>query len=205
MKKILLLGDSIRLGYDSLVKMAFEGKAQVFYTQENCRFAAYVLMNLHIWKEQLGCGGDIDCVHWNAGLWDTLVLYQDGTLTPIDVYGVYIDRICKRLRLLFPKAKIIFATSTPVDEALFPEPDKKMRYNKDIEMFNEVAIEKVKRNGGEINDLYSFLKDTPAEYHSDMTHFYTKAATEAITGKVLESIGRCLDIEASPIQIFPAK
>lgn len=202
MKKILLLGDSIRLGYDSLVKMAFEEKAQVFYPQENCRFAAYILMNLHIWKEQLGCGDDVDCVHWNAGLWDTLVLYQDGTLTPVDVYGAYIDRICKRLRLLFPKAKTIFATSTPVNEALFPEPDKKMRYNRDIEMFNEVAIEKVKRNGGEINDLYSFLKNAPIAYHSDMTHFYTKAATEAITGKVLKSIEKCLDMKASPIQIF---
>lgn len=31
MKKILLIGDSIRMGYDKYVKLAFEGEAEVYY------------------------------------------------------------------------------------------------------------------------------------------------------------------------------
>ena len=38
MKKIILLGDSIRMGYDKYTKMALEGVAEVFSPEENCRF-----------------------------------------------------------------------------------------------------------------------------------------------------------------------
>ena len=31
MKKIVLIGDSIRMGYDKYVKMALEGVAEVYY------------------------------------------------------------------------------------------------------------------------------------------------------------------------------
>lgn len=43
MKKVFLLGDSIRKGYDKYVERAFEGKASVYYPEDNCRFAAYTL------------------------------------------------------------------------------------------------------------------------------------------------------------------
>ena len=42
-KKIILIGDSIRIGYDKYVKDALKDKAEVFYPSENCRFAQYVL------------------------------------------------------------------------------------------------------------------------------------------------------------------
>ena len=111
MKNLLLIGDSIRMGYDKSVKKTLEGKANVIFPQENCRFAAYVLRYFH---EYLGeyKGEDIDVIHWNAGLWDSLTLFEDGILTPVEVYKDTIKRIDKRIRLLFPKAKVIFATST---------------------------------------------------------------------------------------------
>ena len=106
MKKIVLIGDSIREGYQKYVKMAFEGIAEVFSPDENCRFSAYVLRNLIDWKERMGCGDDVDCVHWNAGLWDALVLSEsidcdpDGiNLVPVEIYEYYIDKICIAIRL----------------------------------------------------------------------------------------------------------
>ena len=153
MKKILLIGDSIRQGYDKFVKLAYEGKAEVYYPEENCRFAEYVLRNLHEWAIQSGCGYDVDCIHWNAGLWDVIILFNDGTLTPIEVYKSYIERICKRINLIFPNAKVIFATSTPVIEEKYGENFK--RFNKDIEAYNEVAVEVARTNGFAINDLYA--------------------------------------------------
>ena len=115
MKKIVLLGDSIRRGYDSYTKMAFKDVAEVYYPEDNCRFAAYTLRHLPDWKNNFGCGDDVDCVHWNAGLWDCLVLASDGEhVTPIDIYKYYIERVCVAIEKLFPSAKVIFATSTPV-------------------------------------------------------------------------------------------
>lgn len=198
-KKILLIGDSIRIGYDIFVREAFAGKADVYFPDENCRFAEYVLRNLHEWRVQTGCGEDVDCVHWNVGLWDCLILFEDGWLTPIDVYQQYIDRICRRIKLLFPKAKVIFATSTPMHEALFTTPEVSMRYNKDVEAFNAAALEVVQKYGFEVNDLYGFMKDFPLDYHSDVAHYYTKKGAMAITGKVLRSLEECLGLEAGKV------
>ena len=119
MKKILILGDSIRQGYDKYVKMAFQDVAEVYYPSDNCRFSAYIVRHLIDWKKQLECGDDVDLVHWNAGLWDDLVMQDGDHHTPIEMYKYYIDRVCKIIKLLFPKAKMIFATSTPVQEELF--------------------------------------------------------------------------------------
>ena len=199
-KKILLIGDSIRMGYDKYVRMAFEEIAKVYYPDENCRFAAYVLRYLHIWKDNLQCGDDVDCVHWNAGLWDTLSM-PDGELhTPVDIYKYYIDRVCKRIKAVFPKAKVIFATSTPVREELFLGECK--RYNKDIELYNSVASEIAKSYGFFINDLYEVTKNVPVSYYSDMTHFYTKEGTQLISDKVIRCIEEHLDIRGKMLDYY---
>ncbi len=39
MKKVLLIGDSIRMGYDKYVKDALNEVAEVYYPTENCRFS----------------------------------------------------------------------------------------------------------------------------------------------------------------------
>ncbi len=196
MKKIVLIGDSVRQGYDKYVKEALKEVADVYYPKENCRFSTYILRNLIIWKRELEWGSDIDLVHWNAGLWDTLTMIDGEKLVPLEVYKENIDRICRQIKMLFPKAKMIFATSTPCIERLFADRDCK-RKNSDTEMYNAAACEIVKKHGGEINDLYALMKDVPEAYHSDLTHFYTKEATELMTGKVLSVIENALDIKAN--------
>lgn len=197
MKKILLLGDSIRLGYDKYVKMAFEDVAEVYYPAENSRFVMYVYRRLHEWKDELKCGDDVDVVHWNTGLWDDLILMDGKHLTPVEIYKEYVDRTCNMIKILFPKAKIIFATSTPVREELFTGACK--RFNKDTEEYNRVAVEVVKSYGGEINDLYSLAKAAPVEYHSDLTHYYTKEGTRLLTNQVVKCLEESLGIKGKAL------
>lgn len=200
MKKVILIGDSIRQGYDKFVKMALEGSAEVYFPQENCRFAQYVLRNFNEWVGQSKFGGaNVDCVHWNAGLWDCLTMYEDGCLTPIEVYEQFMDRVCKRIKLICPNAKVIFATSTPVNEAGYKSPNTFMRYNSDIEKYNEVAVKVVKKYGFEVNDLYALLADKPLSYHSDMTHFYTREAAELITNAVVKKINEAIGTESTAV------
>lgn len=191
MKKILLLGDSIRMGYDKYVKLAFKDKADVIYPQENCRSSAYVLRSIFFWKEWLKLDESMDVIHWNAGLWDGLRLLDGKPLIAFEQYKENIDRICFHLNKWFPKAKMIFATSTPVQEELFGECK---RLNKDTEMYNEAACEIVKRYGGNINDLYTLMNNCPISYHSDQTHYYTKEGTEVLTNAVVNSICTQLNI-----------
>lgn len=193
MKKVLLIGDSIRQGYDKYVKMAFEGTAEVVYPTENCRFASYVLRCLADWKK-VCCGGEnVDLIHWNAGLWDCLTMLDGKHHTPIEIYKEYIERCCVVIEKIFPGAKMIFATSTPVQEHLF---GAMKRYNADIEAYNAAATEIVKAHGGEINDLYPLMIAQPEEYHSDLTHYYTKDGTRVITDQVIAHIEKALDIKA---------
>ena len=159
MKNVLLVGDSIRAGYDQYVKESFEGQANVYFIGENGRFAQYVLRNLHEWVENTG-EERIDVIHWNAGLWDTLRVYEDDCLTPIDTYVDFLLRIQSRIEKICPEAISIFATSTPVIEDGFI-PDYSIRYNVDIERYNRAAVETLTKRGVIINDLYALLKDAP--------------------------------------------
>ena len=189
MKKIFLIGDSIRQGYDTYVKYALKERYEVCYPADNCRFAQYTLRHLIDWKEALFLGDDTEVVHWNAGLWDTLVLLEDGCLTPPEFYAYFIEKICLRIKKLFPRAKVIFATSTPVVEARFKNPARSYRLNSDIEKYNEIAVKIAKEHGFYINDLYAAVKDVPEAYYSDMTHLYTPEGTQILTSAVLKAIG----------------
>ena len=113
-EKDLLIGDSICQGYLNFVKIAFKDTAEVYFPQENCRFVTYVLRSLWDWKNGLGCGEDVDVIHWNAGLWDGLVMPDGKPLISFERYCEDIERVCVTMKILFPKAKMIFATSTPV-------------------------------------------------------------------------------------------
>ena len=68
MKKVTLLGDSIRLiGYGTRVPELLCNEYEVFQPDDNCRFAKYTLRMLFDYKEQIK-GSDV--IHWNNGLWD---------------------------------------------------------------------------------------------------------------------------------------
>jgi len=194
MKKVFISGDSIRIGYDYAVKNMLADVAEVSFVDDNCRFAENTLRFLHEWKNQCKLGDDVDCVHWNVGLWDCLIIFDDGPLTPIDVYGQFMERICRRMQLVFPNARHIFATSTPVSEAGWKDPKKWFRSNADIRAYNELACEIVTKYGMAVNDLYAALENAPESWHSDQTHYYTKDATVCLTRKVSGAICDALGI-----------
>ena len=152
MKNILLIGDSIRQGYDKYVKAAFEGVAGVFYPNENCRFSTYIIRNLCEWKKEYVPDVEIDLIHWNAGLWDGLIMQDGMPLVDIEEYKKNIERICKMIKLLFPCAEMIFATSTPVQEHLFAGTGFE-RFNKTTEEYNAAAVKIVMSYGGKINEF----------------------------------------------------
>lgn len=199
MKKIILIGDSIRMGYDKYVKEALSESAQVYYPAENCRFATYIIRFVHEWKKKGEWPDDVDLVHWNAGLWDVPEIMDDGTVTPIDQYAVQIARIDRRLRMLFPKAKMIFATSTAVEEEKYGKVFK--RRNSTIEAFNAAALKALEGTDTVIDDLYAVTASAPEGCHSDMTHYSTPAGIEYVGGKVIECISRELGIEAKAVDM----
>lgn len=188
MKTLLLLGDSIRAGYDKSVQKSIGERANVIFPEDNNRFASYFLRHMHEWAGS----GQIDVIHWNTGLWDCLRLFGEDPHTPIEVYAYYIDRICRRIKKLYPDAKVIFATSTSVLSEEMSDDFK--RYNEEIEEYNKAAVEVVSKYGFEINDLYALSKTLPKSAHSDPVHYYTPEGTRVFTEKVLEVVAPALGI-----------
>ncbi len=189
MKNIYLIGDSIRFGamnsdgYGMHVKEKLAGVANVYAPNENCRFAQYTLRYLHEWVSK-ELGKTIDVVHWNNGLWDALHLFGDEALTDLEVYGKMLERVYKRIRFLFPKAKVIFALSTAVLEER-ADPDF-IRYNREIEQYNQKAREVMETLGVEVNDLYALSASFDPSLHSDWVHFGTEGS-KLLADKVIEA------------------
>ena len=158
MKNVLLIGDSIRIGYGKAVQRTLEGKANVYFPEDNCRFASYVLRYIEEYK-WIVPEGKVDVLHWNTGLWDCLRLYEEDPHTPLDVYAYYIERICKRIKNHYPDTTVIFATSTSVQSERMAKDFK--RYNEEIERYNAAAVSIAIQYGFEINDLYALSTTLP--------------------------------------------
>ena len=200
MKKIILIGDSIRLGYDKYVKDALEGVAEVYYPGDSARFSQYTLRYLSDWKHDNGWGDDIDLVHWNTGLWDVLEMYGEAPISNPQQYGETIGKIQRQIKILFPRAVQIFATSTSVIEEKYGATRK--RHNSTIEQYNRIAVETLSDTGCLINDLYTLTKNAPVEIRGgDPTHFYTPEGTRLIGDRVLSYICGELGIEASEVNL----
>lgn len=161
MKKVVLLGDSIRLiGYGKRVAELLGEDYTVWQSDDNARFAAYTLRMLYDCKAQIE-GADV--IHWNNGLWDVCDLFGDGAFTPIDAYC---DTMVRIARILKTYGKIvIFATTTPPDSEM-PGHDPAR-----LAAYNKAVTERLQAEGIIINDLFSTINaDIPAYICPDHIH-----------------------------------
>lgn len=155
MKKVTLLGDSIRLiGYGTKVPEMLGEEYEVFQPEDNCRFVKYTLRMLFDFKAQIE-GSDV--IHWNNGLWDTCPLFGDGK--PFTNEAEYVENIITVAKLLKQMGKrVIFATTTPVHED-FPTNDNGL-----ICRYNQAVVPKLQELGIEINDLHSAVAQDVHRY-----------------------------------------
>lgn len=200
MKNIFLIGDSIRHGsyvetldsklspgYGVYVKEKLEaaGLANVCSPDENSRWAQYTLRFLHKWAKEVPDPTKVDVVHWNNGLWDAVRLFGDEPLTPIEFYELMLPRVYNRIRLLFPNAKIIFATSTAVIEEM--SRPQFTRRNTEIMQYNEVAKKVMAQLNVPVNDLWAVTENWGPEMHADWVHF-NEEGCRILADKVIEAI-----------------
>lgn len=169
MKNVLLIGDSIRLFYQEEVKNVLGDTYTIYSPAENCRFSSYVLNSLRLWFKQFPIP---DIIHWNAGLWDTAILYpEDACFTPLDEYIRNMKRILRELKKT--GAKLIFSTTTPVsDEKInLPGPMPPAHRNADIICYNEAIVKAFQNEDIIINDLHAVVySDRHLLLQDDMIH-----------------------------------
>ncbi len=158
MKRVALLGDSIRLiGYGTKVPQLLGDEYQVFQPSENGMFAHFTMRRvMHEWRASLE---NSDVIHWNNGLWDVCDLDGHGAFTKLDHYISDIDRISDVLLKYAPK--IIFATTTP------PKPEMWGHDINRIKQYNAAAMSVLEPKGVFINDLFTPVASNVQKYICD--------------------------------------
>ena len=178
MKRVLLLGDSIREGYEPYVRERLADRAEVVAPGENGRFSFYTLWGVNLWIRELGIP---DIVHWNNGLWD---VHREAprveALTPLGEYAAHLKRIAHELRRT--GAQIVFATTTPV------HPKSEGRSNEEIDAYNEAAIEALMPLGIAIHDLNARVKRDLSGYLSDDRLHLNEAGYRACAASVADML-----------------
>jgi lysophospholipase L1-like esterase len=186
--RVVLVGDSIRIGYAPVVARLLDGKAIVVSAKPNGEDSGNVLRNLEEWvvKEKP------DVVHINAGLHD-LKLKDTSYQVPLGDYEKNLKTIVERIQKE-TTAKVIFATSTPILDTLHAQRKAGFdRFEADVQRYNIVAVAAMKQAGVPINDLHKLVEDGGKEklILGDGTH-YTQEGYDMLAAAVTKSILRSL-------------
>ncbi len=184
MKKVMLIGDSIRMGYQPKVAALLAGKADVSGPDENCRFSAFTLFGLQDWVPE----DDYDVIQWNNGQWDTCYMPDGRIHTPLEAYLEMQERIAG---ILMKKTKrLIYATTTPVCPGHFSSGAARPRKDEDIREYNRAATKLATGLGAEVNDLHAAVSEDLDRYISeDMVHL-TEAGYALCASRVVGLIER---------------
>ena len=93
------------------------------------------------------------------------------------------------LRFYFPNAKIIFATTTPMNPngVVGVNP----RYNEDIEKYNQAAVKIATENNVTVFDLFEFTHSWTSECYRDYCHF-TESAFATLGKEVAKKLKELL-------------
>ncbi len=179
MKKVVLLGDSIRLiGYGKKVPELLGDEFSVWQPEDNCRFSTYTLRMVMDFKDEIA-GADV--IHWNNGLWDVVNDFGDGPFSPIEVYVTTMKRIAKCLKTL--GKTVIFSTITPV------RPEYKNMTVEDIKRYNAAVVPELRAMGIIINDLHGFVYPNLETYITDEDYIHlSKEGIDACANQIADII-----------------
>ena len=178
---VLIIGDSISIGYTAPVTRMLAGKANVRRIPGNGRSTAFGLQHLQNWLGQQKW----DVIHFNWGIWDMHRLENDQPRTTPAQYEKNLRDLVSRLKAT--GAKLIWATTTPLGPR--PEGARNVPVNsQDVPAYNAAALKIMRENGVAIDDLYSaVLPKTPALWGPDRRHFKSEGS-EFLAARVVASI-----------------
>jgi acyl-CoA thioesterase-1 len=192
--KVLILGDSISLGYTPIVKKNLAGRAEVLRPNENCQHTAYGLTKIKTWLGE----EKWDVIHFNWGIWDTHMLNEKNELMRNEddptqkMHQRHLpEQYRKNLTELVTTmkatgAKLVFATTTP----FLRRTGERLQA---IPTLNAEAVAIMKANGVAVNDLYEFVLPHAAEWQvADKVHF-NPTGNEQLGKRVSDEILKALE------------
>lgn len=190
--RVLVIGDSISMGYTPPLRKLLQGKANVHRIPENGHATVDGLENLDKWL------GDTtwDLIHFNFGLHDLKKLDEKGKAVSspeLGEYNVPVEEYEKNLRAIVERlqktdAKLVWRNTTPVPVGTrFRAAGDEIRYN-----------EAAKRVMGElkipIDDHWKLVKKHPKLQRPRDVHF-TREGSQALAEQAAKVILKELERE----------
>ncbi len=188
-KNVFLIGDSIRRGYCLTVKNKLSDIAEVYYPNDNCRNTQYVITRLKKWSGMIDDCSKIDLVQFNCGHWDIAHWNEyEFSLTSESEYKRNIKMIIDLLRKFFPNAKILFATTTPINPVLGSRGAVNPRSNEEVDKYNKLATSVCKKEEVTVIDYNAYMKDWDGDCYKDLCHLTPEAFS--VLGEKVASVLR---------------
>lgn len=189
---VLLIGDSISIGYMLDVRRALSGKANVFRPKTNCGPTTRGLKEIENWI------GDRkwDVIHFNFGLHDLKFMGSKGQnladpnaadshrQVPIEQYAANINTIVQRLKKT--GAIIIWRETTPVPVGA------KGRLPGDSVKYNAAAAKVIAEAGGiQVDPFFAYSQSIAKDQRPKDVH-YTRAGSKQLGDHVAGLIEKAL-------------
>lgn len=179
--RVLVIGDSISIGYTPVVAGLLKEQAEVVHSPGNAQTTRFGLKNLKTW---LGDGKwDVITVNW--GLWDLRRSNKETTDVPVEEYEKNLRELLTQIKAT--KAKVIWCSITPVNV-----PNGFNRRDEDVQAYNAAATKVCAELKIPSHDLYGVAKpDKDKLLVKDGVHF-TKEGYEKLGAALAEQIKQAL-------------
>lgn len=190
--RVLLIGDSISIGYTAAVREMLKGKANVHRIPTNGGPSSRGVESLTEWLGK----SKWDVIHFNFGLHDLVYMGPDGARlvdpklpgakhqVPLPEYEKNLTRIVEQLKAT--GARVIWCATTPVPEGT------KGRVADESVKFNEVAAKVMRAAGVPTNDLHAHAKARLAEVQLPANVHFTDGGSRYLAEKVAAEIAEAL-------------
>lgn len=176
--RVLLIGDSISIGYTLPVRELLKGKANVHRIPTNGGPTTNGLRNLKVW---LG-PGKWDVIHFNFGIHDMKFMEPGKQQVPPEAYEKNLREIVKQLQAT--GAKLIWATTTPIPEGELNPP----RTFDKVPTYNSIAHKVMTEAGVTINDLNAHITPHLAKLQNPRDVHYNKEGSAFLAQAVAAQI-----------------
>ncbi len=162
--RVLLIGDSISIGYTLPARAALQGVANVHRISTNGGPTSKGLEHLESWVGKKKW----DVIHFNWGLHDLCYRHPESKTQgkrdklkgqvahSVEEYAANLEELVRRLKRT--KARLIFATTTPV-----PEGEAGRKVGDDLR-YNQAALVVMKKHRVAVNDLHAVMAGKMDEF-----------------------------------------
>ncbi len=205
--RVLILGDSISIGYTGMVREGLGERASVVRPMaasgkrpENCQGTNHGVQRIDAWLKLEGGGWDV--IHFNFGLHDLKRVDPatgKNSNDPTDPHQAGPERYERQLRSIVAKlrasgARLVFATTTPVPEGEM----RPYRGMEDAPRYNAIARRVMEEHGIAVNDLHAFALPRLAEIQQPANVHFTKEGSAALAAQVVAAIESAAGWPAGP-------